>query len=82
MSASVRGIGVAVRCSTCGLRPFDERRALRHPEAVLLVDDGDGEVAELDLLLDERVRPDDDLRIARGDRAAALRRAPSRAASS
>ena len=47
--------------------PLDERGALRHSEAVLLVDDGHGEIAEVDLLLDERVRPDDDLRVARRD---------------
>ena len=46
---------------------LDERGPLRDPEPVLLVDDGDREIGEVDLLLDERVRPDDDLRIARGD---------------
>ncbi len=43
----MRGIGVAVMCSTCGLslrRALGvERGALAHAEAVLLVDDGDGE---------------------------------------
>ena len=34
---------------------------------MLLVDDGDGEVAEVDLLLDQRVRADDDLRVAGRD---------------
>ena len=47
--------------------PLDEGRALRDPEPVLLVDDGHREIAEVDLLLDERMRPDDDLRIARRD---------------
>ena len=47
--------------------PFDEGCPLRHPEPVLLVDDGDREIGEVDLLLDEGVRPDDDLRIPRGD---------------
>ena len=42
-----------------------ERAPLLDAEAVLLVDDRDSEVAELDLLLDERVRPDQDLRVAR-----------------
>ena len=42
---------------------LDERGALRHPEPVLLVDDGHREIAEVDLLLDERVRSDDDLRV-------------------
>ena len=46
---------------------LDERRPLRDPEAVLLVDDGDREIREVDLLLDERVRPDHDLRIPRRD---------------
>ena len=61
MSASVRGIGVAVMCSTCGARPSRERLALLDAEAVLLVDDGDREVAQLDALLDQRVRADDDV---------------------
>ena len=47
--------------------PLDERRALRDAEAVLLVDDRDREVAEVDLLLDQRVRADDDLRVPGGD---------------
>ena len=42
---------------------LDERRALLDAEAVLLVDDGDREVAELDALLDQRVRADDDVRL-------------------
>ncbi len=68
MSASVRGIGVAVMWRRCGRSSLAaSRSALRDAEAVLLVDDGDGEVAEVDLLLDQRVRPDDDLGIARRD---------------
>ena len=47
-----------------------ERGALLDAEAVLLVDDGDGEVAEADLLLDQRVRADRDLHVARGDQLA------------
>ena len=43
---------------------LDQRRALLDAEAVLLVDDGDGEVAELEALLDQRVRADDDVRLA------------------
>ena len=46
---------------------LDERGALRDAEAMLLVDDGHREIAEVDLLLDERVRPDDDLRVTRRD---------------
>ena len=41
-----------------------ERPALLDAEAVLLVDDRDGEVGELDILLDQRVRADDDVRLA------------------
>ena len=44
-----------------------ERGPLLDAEAVLLVDDGDGEVGELDLPLDERVRADGDADVARGD---------------
>ena len=67
MSASVRGIGVAVMTEHVWASPFHERGALGDAEAVLLVDDGDREVAEVDLLLDERVRPDDDLGVPRCD---------------
>ena len=44
-----------------------ERLTLLDAEAVLLVDDRDREVGELDVALDQRVGPDDDLRLARGD---------------
>ena len=47
--------------------PLGERGALLDAEAVLLVDDGNGEVAEADLLLDQRVRADRDLHVAGGD---------------
>ena len=40
---------------------------LRHAEAVLLVDDGKAEVVELDGVLDERVRADEDVQLARGE---------------
>ena len=46
---------------------LDERRPLRDAEAMLLVDDGDREVREVDLLLDERVRAHDDLGVPRRD---------------
>ena len=62
MSASVRGIGVAVMCRTCGVRPPVIARALLDAEPVLLVDDGDGDVVEVDAFLDQRVRADEDLR--------------------
>ena len=44
------------------MRALGERRALLDAEAVLLVDDRDGEVAKLEALLDQRVRADDDVR--------------------
>ena len=44
-----------------------ERRPLLDAEAVLLVDDGDGEVAEVDLALDQRMRADGDADVAGGD---------------
>ena len=40
-----------------------ERRALAHPEAVLLVHHHDGEVAELHRVLDQRVRADHQLEL-------------------
>ncbi len=58
-----------------------ERGALLDAEAVLLVDDGDGEVGELDLALDQRVRADGDPDVARRDelvRGAALARGDAR----
>ena len=42
----------------------DERAALAHAEAVLLVDDGDGQRAERDRVLDQCVRPDDERALA------------------
>ena len=44
-----------------------ERGALLDAEAVLLVDDGDGEVGELDVALDEGMRADRDADVPRGD---------------
>ena len=49
---------------------LDERRSLPDPEAVLLVDDRDGEVPEVDLLLDQRVRPHHELCITRSQQLA------------
>ena len=49
---------------------LDQGGPLLDPEAVLLVDDGDGEVGELDLLLDERVRAHRELRLAARERGA------------
>ena len=50
-----------------GRAPFRERRPLLDAEAVLLVDDGDGEIREVHLALDERVRADRDPDVAGGD---------------
>ena len=44
-----------------GLRLGGERHALVHAEAMLLVDHGEREIGELDFLLDQRVRADDEL---------------------
>ena len=52
-----------------------ERLPLLDAEAVLLVDDGDREVGELDVALDQRVRADRDLRVAVRDLVADLLRA-------
>ena len=52
-----------------------ERLPLLDAEAVLLVDDGDREVGELDVALDQRVRADRDLRDAARDLVADLLRA-------
>ena len=47
--------------SVCGrVAARESGLALLDAEAVLLVDDGDGELAEIDACLDERVRADDD----------------------
>jgi hypothetical protein len=51
-----------VRAATLG-----ERRALLDAEAVLLVDHRDREIPELHLPLDQRVRPDRDPDVPRGD---------------
>ncbi len=52
---------MAVIRSMCGGHALrSERLALGHAEAVLLVDDREGQVGELDRLLDEGVRAHDD----------------------
>ena len=64
----MRGIGVAVITSMSTASPFcAERQALVDAEAVLLVDDGKAEVAERDVLLEQRMRADDDVDRARGE---------------
>ena len=51
-----------------------ERGALADAEAVLLVDDGDGEAGEADVGLDQRVRADDEAQLAGGELAERCRR--------
>ena len=51
-----------------------QRRALAHPEAVLLVDDRERERRKLELVLEQRVRAHDEQRLARGE--ARLQRPP------
>ena len=69
-------------CRTCGdeprLRLGVERGALAHAEAVLLVDDDDGQAVEHDVGLHERVRADDERQLARRELAQRVR-APRRA---
>ncbi len=72
VSASVRGIGVAVMCRTCGARasafgPVHEGVALLDAEAVLLVDDQQRQAGEAHVLLQQRVRADRQAGLARGD---------------
>ena len=50
-----------------------------HAEAVLLVDDGEREIAERDLVLEQRVGADDEIDLAGGERARGCRRARGRA---
>ena len=63
--ASVRGIGVAVMTRRCGeILPFLRREArCSTPKPVLLVDDAQRQVAERDALLDQGMRPHDDVRL-------------------
>ena len=78
VSASERGIGVAVISSTSGrLALGAERLALLDAEAVLLVDDGEPELAERRRLLHQRVRADDEQRLAGSRGARRPRVAPS-----
>ena len=58
-------MGVAVMTSMCGLKPFlPQRRALLHPEAVLLVHDRQSQLVEIDALLNQGVRADGDVDVA------------------
>ena len=47
-----------------GLALAGEREALVHAEAVLLVDDGEREIAERDLVLEQRVGADEEIDLA------------------
>ena len=47
-----------------------------HAEAMLLVDDREAEIAERDALLEQRMRADDDVDLARRERRELLRGAP------
>jgi len=71
----VRGIGVADIINWCGLPPLRRVRVaalapqlepLHDAEAVLLVNDGETETGEIDALLNQRMRSDDQLRGRRG----------------
>ena len=65
----LRGIGVAVITRMSGAWPLAASSiALAHAETVLLVDDGEAQVAEGDRLLEERVGADDDRGLAFGQR--------------
>ncbi len=65
---SVRGIGVAVSVSTStSLAHLLQALLVGDAEALLLVDDHEAEVLELDVLLQEAVRADDDVDAAVGD---------------
>ena len=60
-----RGREQEVRIGPAAL--FAERRTLSHPEAVLLVDDGEREALERNVFFDERMRPDNDVERALGE---------------
>ena len=64
----MRGIGVAVITSTSTASPLrGERQALMHAEAVLLVDDREREIAERDLVLEQRMGADQEIDLAGGE---------------
>ena len=63
VSASVRGIGVAVITSTSGCSPFrDQLQTLHDAEAVLLVDDRQAEILPFHVFLEQRVGADAGMR--------------------
>ena len=69
----MRGIGVALIISVCGssvaliVQLGPQRQALGDAEAMLLVDDREAQPREPHLLLDQRVRADDEAGFARRD---------------
>ena len=67
-SCKVRGIGVAVSVSTCtSARSAFSRSLWATPKVLLLVDDDEAEIAELDLLAEERMGADHDIDAAIGE---------------
>ena len=71
-----RGHDQLVRLMAVARALLAQRQALMHAEAVLLVDDHERERGELDALLEQRVRADDERRATRGGYARARRCAP------
>ena len=59
-STRVRGIRVAVITRRSARRPWQRGRAAGAREAVLLVDHGERQIGEADIILEQRVRPDGD----------------------
>ena len=61
-------MGVAVITSVCGrLAPEAKSGPLHDPEFMLFVDDDQPELGERDVLLDDGLRSDDELHVARGN---------------
>ena len=71
VSASVRGIGVAVITSTCGVPPFSRSAArCSTPKRCCSSTTDEPQARELHVPLDQRVRPDGDIDVAARDRVA------------
>ncbi len=75
VNASVRGIGVAVMCSTCGLRPSARACRCSTPKRCCSSTTATARSENDDVALDQGVRPDDDVRVPALDRIANLLRA-------
>ena len=68
VSASVRGMGVAVMTRTSGSQALlAQRRPLQHAEAMLLVDHHEAELRETHVALHERMGADDEVDRTAGD---------------